>query len=298
MYNSILCCNSSVGHVKQGTCICVVSDPDLYDADGVVDITVIARNVVSNTNTTLQVEVLKKIQNASIKIHSDYGLEGPGSLQNTFPAEHPVKFNVAYLDGTVTSSEWTIDCTDSGKSFKSELTFEKTFNATTQDCDILVVLTNKISQVTSRSSIVLKESVIFNSLTSNAPLKLNQTITFIISLQKLGTQTCLWLDFGDNSFLVAFGHDSCPSTIDIDQINPNIVVEPRLKFTHKYSETTEIVINHVYPRVGSYDVRMYASNDVSMVTEQLVVEVLALECRNPNVTILGMWTVDCGPKSA
>ena len=252
-----------------------------------VDITVIARNLVSNPNTTLQVQVLKKIQNASIKTHSDYGFEGPGSLQNAFPAEHPLKFNIAYLGGPVTSSEWTIDCTDSGTSFKSELTFEKTFDASTQDCDISVVLTNKISQATSRSTIVLKESVIFNSLTSNAPLKLNQTTTFIISLQKLGTQTCLWLDLGDNSSLVVFGHESCPSTIDVDKINPNIIIDPRLTFTHKYSETKEIVIDHVYSRVGSYDVRMYASNDVSMASKQLVVEVLALECRNPNVTILG-----------
>ena len=252
-----------------------------------VDITVIARNLVSNANTTLQVQILKKIQNASIKTHSDYGFEGPGSLQNAFPAEHPVKFNIAYSGGPVTSSEWTIDCADSGTSFKSELTFEKTFDASTQDCDISVVLTNKISQATSRSTIVLKESVIFNSLTSNAPLKLNQTITFTISLQKLGTQTCLWLDLGDNSSLVVFGHDSCPNTVDIDKINPNIMMDPRLMFTHKYSETKEIVIDHVYSRVGSYDVRMHASNDVSMASEQLVVEVLALECRNPNVTILG-----------
>lgn len=286
LYNTIPCCNSSVGHVKQGTCICAISDPDLYDPDGVVEITVIARNLVSSPNTTLEVEVLKKIQNVSITMHSDFGI---GLEGNIFPAEYAVKFDAAYLDGTPTSSQWTINCTESGTSFESGLTFEKILTTTAQDCDILVALRNSISEATSRSSVVLKESVILNSLTSNSPVKLNRTMTFVISLQKLGTQTCLWLDLGDNSSLVVFGYHSCPSTINVDQINPNIVIEPRFKFTHKYSDTQEIVIDHVYPRVGSYDVRLYASNDVSMVTEQLAVEVLALECRNPNVSILGMW---------
>ena len=286
LYNTIPCCNSSVGHVKQGTCICAISDPDLYDPDGVVEITVIARNLVSSPNTTLEVEVLKKIQNVSITMHSDFGIGPEG---NIFPAEYAVKFDAAYLDGTPTSSQWTINCTESGTSFESALTFEKIWTTTAQDCDILVALRNSISQATARSSVVLKESVILNSLTSNSPMKLNRSMTFVISLQKLGTQTCLWLDLGDNSSLVVFGYHSCPSTINVDQINPNIVIEPRLKFTHKYPDSQEIVIDHVYPRVGSYDVRLYASNDVSMVTEQLVVEVLALECRNPNVSILGMW---------
>jgi hypothetical protein len=295
LYNTIPCCNSSAGHLKQGSCICAVSDPDLYDPDGVVDITVVARNLVSNPNTTFQIEVLKKIRNASIitiTTYSDFrsGVEGAGNLRNTFPAEYPVKFDVTYLDAPVNVSEWTFICTEFGTSYEYQLTFEKTFHATTSDaCDIYLVLRNSISQARTYSSIVLKESVILTSLTSNGPVKLNETVTFTISLQKLGTQTCLWFDLDDNSALHVFGDDTCPGRIDVDEINPNILAEPRLKYTHKYSDTQEILINHVYPRVGSYDVRMYASNDVSMVTGQLVAVVVPLECRNPNVTILGKY---------
>ncbi len=293
-YNTIPCCNSSVSHIKQGSCICAVSDPDLYDPDGVVDIRVVASNLVSNLNTTFQIKVLKKIRDASIitlTTYSDFGsgVEGAGNLGNVFPVEYPLKFSASYSDGPVNSSQWTLVCTESGTSHEEELTFEKTFPVNTrQDCDIYLALKNSISQADAHSFIVLEESVILTSLTSNSPVKLNETTTHTISLEKLGTQTCLWVDLGDNSPLLVFGDDSCPGRIDVDQINPNILVEPRLKFSHRSSDTQEIVINHVYHHLGSYDVRMYASNEVSMVTELLVAVVVPLECRNPNVTILGM----------
>ena len=124
-------------------------------------------------------------------------------------------------------------------------------------------------------------------MTSNGPVKLNETISFTITLEKLGTQTCIWVDLGDNSNLLVFGDDSCPGRIDVSQVNPNIVSEPRLKFSFKSSDTQEIVINHVYPGVGFYDVRMNASNDVSMVTQEMVAVVRLFVCRNPNVTVAG-----------
>ena len=293
LYNTILCCNSSVGHIKEGSCICAVSNPASFDPDGMVDITVTAWNLVSNLSLTLQIEVLKKIRDASIQMlttYSDFGsgVEGVGNLRNTFPAEYPVKFEAFYLDGSVNTSQWGFRCTGLEPSFEHELTFEKTFSGTSQDCDVYLVLRNGVSEAQTNRTIILKESVILTSFTNNGPVKLNKTTTFTILLSKLAAETCLWVDLGDNSPLIVFGDVSCPDSISVDKIAPNIVQEPRLKYTHKSSDTQTIVFNHIYSHVGSYDVRMGASNEVSMVTEQLVAVILALECENPNVTITGM----------
>ena len=180
------------------------------------------------------------------------------------------------------------DCEVDGIIMESQFSFDKIFpSQTNQSCQITLRLQNNINSTLAYGSIELKESVIINSLTSNGPVKENQTITFTISLQKFGLQTCLWVDLGDNSSLLVFGDASCPDKIDVSQINPNIVSDPPLTFSPRSSNTQKIVIDHVYQAVGSYKVRMNASNDVSMVTKEMIAVVLLCVCRNPNVTIKG-----------
>ena len=50
----------------------------------------------------------------------------------------------------------------------------------------------------------------------------------------------------------------------------------------------QIIIHHRYPELGSYVVKMNASNEVSMVTHETVAVVLGYICKNPNVTITGI----------
>ena len=131
----------------------------------------------------------------------------------------------------------------------------------------------------------------FTDMTSNEPVKVSQFMTFTILLEKFGTQTCLWFDLGDNGSLLVFGNQSCPWQVNIDSINPNIVAEPNLKYTFKHPGTEKIVIHHLYPRVGSYMVRMHASNPVSTATHEAVVVVLSFVCKRPNVTMKGTDTL-------
>ncbi|XP_028412301.1 uncharacterized protein LOC114535123 [Dendronephthya gigantea] len=293
-YNGVPCCNvTQLMHVGD-QCDCLVSDPNLFDPDGLVDIEIHASNPVSNEIRSVAVEVQKLIENPTISMLTSYsafgsGVEGRGSLQNVFPAEYPVKISAQYQYGPAKNTTWIFDCSVSGITLESQLNVDKTFpNDKSQLCDVKLTLKNSFSEVSTNRSIVLKESVILNSLTNDGPVKLNKTMTFTISLQKLGWDTCMWVDLGDNSSLLVYGDASCETKIDVSQINPNIVEEPRLKFFPKNSNTQQIVITHVYPRFGSYDIRLNASNDVSMATESLVAVVLALECRNPNVTISGL----------
>jgi hypothetical protein len=151
----------------------------------------------------------------------------------------------------------------------------------------MLKLENSINSTIAHGNVELKESVILNSMIASGPAKENQTITFTISLVKLGSQTCMWVDLGDNSSLLVFGVATCATELDVAQINPNIVSEPRMKFFLKSGNTQEIVINHVYSHVGSYHVKMNASNEVSMATQELVVVVLPYVCHKPNVTITG-----------
>ena len=88
-------------------------------------------------------------------------------------------------------------------------------------------------------------------MTSNGPVKVNETMRFEIDLGKLGTGTCMWVDLGDNSPLHVFGNQSCPGQINVDSINPNIVAVPRMMYTYKPPDTQYITISHVYARVAS-----------------------------------------------
>ena len=127
----------------------------------------------------------------------------------------------------------------------------------------------------------------FVDMGSNGPIKLNQTMTFTISLTKFGTQTCMWVDLGDNSSLLVYGDASCLAGINVDSINPNIVAEPKLKHIYAHSDIQMITINHAYPRDGTYNVRMNGSNFLSKATHEMVAVVLPFVCKNPNVTIKG-----------
>ena len=201
--------------------------------------------------------------------------------------------SLSMLGGPATTVYWMFDCEVDGIIMESQFSFDKIFpSQTNQSCQITLRLQNNINSTLAYGSIELKESVIINSLTSNGPVKENQTIIVTISLQKFGTQTCLWVDLGDNSSLLVFGDSSCSDKIDVSQINPNIVSDPSFTFSPRSSNVSVIVIDHVYPATGSYDVRMNASNDVSMLTEEMIVVVLPNICHNPIVTITGNWLIN------
>ena len=100
-YNGIQCCNAGPFTNTDGQCDCFISDPDLFDPDGLVNISVIASNTVSSFPAYIEVEVLKFITQVSFTMltsYADFGtdVEGRGSQRNLFPAEHPVKFNCSY----------------------------------------------------------------------------------------------------------------------------------------------------------------------------------------------------------
>ena len=297
-YNGIPCCSAGPLTDTGGHCDCVISDPNLFDPDGVVNITAVALNLVSRLPASIEVVILKPISGVSfttLASYSDFGsgLEGRGSQRNVFPAEHPVKFNCSYTGGPVRKVSWTFDCSVDGTSVVEQYYFDKTFASNAdQICQISLKLENDINSTIVTGTIELKESVIFTSMTGDGPVKPNQTTTITISLEKLGRDTCMWIDLGDNSSLLVFGDSSCAQKFDVSQINPNIVREPRSKFSEKPSDTREIVITHAYPQVGSYDVRMNASNEVSMVTRDMVVVVLPFVCHNPNVTIIGIGIIN------
>ena len=100
-YNGIPCCNAGPFTNTGGQCDCLISDPNFFDPDGVVNVSVIASNLVSSTPAYIEVEVLKSITQVSFTMLTSYsdfgtGVEGRGSQRNIFPAEHPVQFNCSH----------------------------------------------------------------------------------------------------------------------------------------------------------------------------------------------------------
>ena len=294
LYNDIQCCNSIIVGNTSGQCNCSVSDPGRFDPDGVVELRAVAVNIVSNSTDIVLIEVLKPIHGVSFSMltsYSNFGSEseGRGSLRNIFPAEYPVKFNSSYLDGPTNVVEWTFTCAISGVIYKSNFFFDMEFSSiTSQSCTIKLVLSNNISTANASGTIDLRESLIFDSMLNDGPVKENQTMIFTISLGKFGQDTCMTVDMGDNSSLLVFGVSSCPLNTDVSNINPNIVIEPRLIFSEKNAATEQIIIHHRYPELGTYVVKMNASNEVSMVTHETIAVVLGYICENPNVTISGI----------
>ena len=296
-YNEMLCCNHSMNrHLNYvgSKCNCSITDPNLFDPDGVVDLRIYAYNEVSNVTKTLKVEVLKIIENIAISALTSFaswgiGVKGAGSQKNVYPAEYPVQLSATFDGGPASIVEWTFECSvSSAISDESELSFDKTFPSDiAQLCNIDVALTNNISTDTASTTIDLRESIIFTSFTYDGPLKPNQTMTFTLSFEKFGQGTCVVVDMGDNSSLLVFGDDSCEGKIDVSQINPNIVEEPRLTFSTRSPETSVITIEHQFPGVGSYPVKMSAKNLLANVTESLVAVVIPFVCKYPNVTITG-----------
>ena len=297
-YNlKVLCCNHSMNrHLNYvgSKCNCSITDPNLFDPDGVVDLRIYAYNSVSNVTKTLEVEVLKIIENVAISALTSYaswgiGVKGAGSQQNVYPAEYPVQLSAAFDGGPASIVQWTFDCSvTSTIPDESELSVDKTFPSdTAQLCDIEVTLTNNISSDTASTTIDLRESIIFTSFTYDGPLKPNQSMTFTLSFEKFGQGTCVLVDMGDNSSLLVFGDDSCEGQVDVSQINPNIVDEPRLKFSSRSPATSVITIEHEFPGVGVYPVKMSAKNLLANVTESLDAVVIPFVCKYPNVTITG-----------
>ncbi|XP_028399315.1 uncharacterized protein LOC114522765 [Dendronephthya gigantea] len=293
-YNEIICCNVTNLNRIGGQCDCHVTDPLLFDPDGIVDIRVFARNSVSNKTLNFTLEILKVIQNPVISMLTSFsffgsGVKGQGELANIFPAEYPVKLNASYKNGPATSVLWNFDCETSGQSDASHYQLEKSFPGdVNQRCDITVTLKNSISTVHAYGSIILKQSMIFTSLSNDGPVKLNKTITLTILFEKFAPETCMWIDVGDNSSLLVYGDASCQTKFVVADINPNIAATPLLKFFPRSPNTQEVIVEHIYPNIGSFRVRVSASNNISAVAEETVAVILALECKNPNITITGL----------
>ena len=294
-YNELLCCNrSNINHVGS-YCNCLISDPISFDPDGLVDFRVYAYNNVSNVTQILEVEVLKIIHNAKISALTSYaswgvGMEGAGSQRNVFPTEYPVELSAIFDGGPASIIDWTFICTVSSDiNDENQVKFFKTFPSDiAQMCDINVVLTNNISTDSASTTIDLKESLIFTSLTYDGPLKPNRSMTFTLLFEKFGQGTCVVIDMGDNSSLLVFGETSCETKIDASQINPNIVDDPPLTFSERNSETSIITIEHEYlAGAGSYPVKMSAANLLVNVTQSLVAVVIPFVCKYPNVTVTG-----------
>ena len=293
-YNDVLCCKSRALSNSGGQCGCLVSDPGHFDPDSVVDIRAVAWNLVSNSTDTIQVEVLANIKNVTILMLTSYsqfgtGVEGRGNLRNEFPAEYPVKFDSSYLRGPAKVSEWTFICSVSGVTKDTGFFFDKIFPSNiSQRCDIFLVLKNSFSSANASRIIDLKESIVLTSITNDGPLKANRTMTFTMSFEKFGSDTCLIVDMGDHSSLLVFGDVSCETSVDVFSINPNIKTEPRLLFAEKAPTTKQIVFFHRYFQLGTYVVKVNASNSVSMMIQETIAVVLDYDCENPNVTIKGM----------
>jgi hypothetical protein len=294
-YNEILCCNVTDLHRVGGECNCLITNPIHFDPDGIVDIRVFAWNSVSNKTVDIQVEVLKDIQNSTISMLTSYanfgsGVKGLGIQENIFPSEYPVVFGVSYQDGPARLVQWDFNCDVSDVAQEFDFQFDKSFPSDeNQECDITVTLQNNKSTAYVYGGIILKQSTLFTSISNDGPVKINNTITLTILFDKFAPETCMWIDVGDNSSLLVFGDNSCAVKFSVAQINRNIVAEPLQKFYPKSSDTQQVVIQHHYPQVGSFLVRMNASNAVSMAIDETVAVILALECENPNITINGEY---------
>ena len=315
LYNNIPCCNSSVFSDRGDSCECLINDTSFFDPDEVVDIKAVAWNLVSSSSDEIKVQVLEKIILTNLIMlttTSDFGsgVPGFGINRNKFPVEHPVRFNANYTGSEATNITWLLRCTETftstqaiscaknngswssascGVINKSSIQFEYTFpQHTDQTCSVELNIRNAVGQSSLSVSADLDASIMYESVSENGPVKINESVTIVIRFQKFVTDTCLVVDLADSSPLLVYGSGSfCETKFNIYKVNPSEDHQSLVLFTPKDSSTQSVVIQHRYQVLGTYSVRINISNYVSIVRDQTEVVVLDKRCEYPNVTITG-----------
>ncbi|GFO38753.1 polycystic kidney disease 1-related protein, partial [Plakobranchus ocellatus] len=205
-----------------------------------------------------------------------YGLEGKSLL---YPTNKAVHFNMTD-DNNAFASTYDITVDVGGNTI---LTCTKTtpeFSLLLNDSGVHTIdvqATNPADTANMPTKVITMYELIegFQVQEGNTKVKMNEEKLFNISFSKLGTDTCLYVDFGD-------GMQHIYSDNWLDCTEPAYsLVNP----SNKYALTGLSQISHAYSSEQYWEVTMLAKNDHSSTTQVIGFSISGLDCSKPTVSI-------------
>ncbi|XP_066292394.1 polycystin family receptor for egg jelly-like isoform X1 [Branchiostoma lanceolatum] len=244
------------------------------------------RNFISAQNFTVVSWMSEAISGLAISMYSVVGdsetQEGFGPNQDYFPIQYPIRFTASVETGKVVSWLWNFGDGSVAETpgpvaehkYASDGAYYVTVQAKNPNENVTEVL-NK--------AIIVQEPMRFISLGTSGsrvrPGRLNDTITFMLKTEHLGTHACYVWDNGDGAVDV-YG-DPLAGCADIPAYRdyPFHEINPKKQ---KYINHT-----HTYLGLGLFKIRINGSNAVSSIVLEDRIHILNVECDYPIVEMQG-----------
>ncbi|KAI8494931.1 hypothetical protein Bbelb_275360 [Branchiostoma belcheri] len=245
------------------------------------------RNFISAQNFTVVSWMSEAISGLAISLVSVVGgkktQEGFGPNQDYFPIQYPIRFTASVETGNVVSYLWNFgDRSETVETFGPVVEHSYASDGVYY---VTVRAKNPNENVTEflNKAIIVQEPMRFTSLGTLGsrvrPGKLNDTITFMLRTEHLGTHACYVWDNGDGTVDV-YG-DPLAGCADI----PAYRGYP----FHEINPSKDKFINHThtYLELGLFKIKINGSNAVSSIVLEDRIHILNVECDYPIVEMQG-----------
>lgn len=249
-----------------------------FPAHGSYNMNITVANEVQASFLERTVELQTPIKNFEVSsVHTgpeqDKGKPGKGTANTYFPCDFPVLFTTSITNGTNVS--YTFDFGD-GNSVVTQNNFVNHSYPNPNRYTVTVEAENAVSYDKTTMTIDIQCMIKFKEFTNNGPKKLGKPITFKVTLEQAGTDSCYVVDISDNRMIM---HKTNPSELCPEECSTSNAVKP--DFSDLYSFSWE----HTYPNDTAYKLFLIGCNVVSTVTKTEWAVVAAKPCSNPNVTM-------------
>ena len=251
-----------------------------YPAHGSYTMNITVANEVKTAFLERTVELQTPITDFEVSsVHTgpekDKGKPGKGPENTYFPCDFPVLFTTSIRNGTNVS--YTFEFGD-GNSVETQNNSVNHTYPNPNRYTVTVEAENAVSHNSTTMRVDIQCMIKIKAFTNNGPVKLAMPITFDVSLQQAGTDSCFMVNTSHNRTILYKTNPSepCPAAC-----NTNDADEP------DNSNPSGFSWEHTYPKSMAYNLSLIACNLVStvMINKTGWAVVAAKPCSYPNVTM-------------
>ena len=248
-----------------------------------------ASNPLGSKTSTAQLTVLQKISELSLEASGIDRVTGETFASDrvpnaTFPATHDVHISAGLSAGSSVTYSFQRVGDDVTTTRESAMTLRPPSAGTHT---FLVTASNALSSVSASIEVTLLDRTALKRLSNDGPRRLNESVTLTLEFERLGTDTCLLVDFGDGEKSLYGEHlDACANILD--DISPGEAYALQSAVV-----TAPMVLLHDFPHAGSFYAQAVAFNAIAESLTASTVSITSWPCRYPAIHIEGSGrTVD------
>ncbi|XP_071821799.1 uncharacterized protein [Apostichopus japonicus] len=244
----------------------------LFTGHGIHTVDISLFNEISKVSTSVDIHILQEITDVQVEHYSGISL-GPYDVHK-YPLEYPVSFNCSVSEGTVQWVTWEVnnDTIANTTSCRWSYTFPFVGIFT-----IDATVTNMIFTEKGSTTVETLESVADVLLVNNGPLMLDQNITFVLFVGRLGT---------DSSFRMTFGDGQSTTISNLTKFDETVeYLKPGLLLPFDPAEQYSAILSHQYEVEGNYIAMAYGWNLVSSLSTLTEVTINLKPCEIPYLHI-------------